>query len=166
MLLIDAYWSSFFPPLFHLLALLPPFFRRFLSFSVNFYVAFKPNLHASNKSYCPSFFPSLFTPFSRFFPPFSPSHSIPYFRQFYITFNPNSTKNDSNKCILPIFLSVTFSPARPFSAFFRRFLFLFPSICKSLLCLSLHDYNKCILSIFLSFTFLAFSPFLALFRRI
>jgi hypothetical protein len=68
MLLINAYCPSFFPSLFHLSALFPPFFP---SLSILFPPFFPPHLKivlpASTKCILPSFFPSLSSPF-RVFP--------------------------------------------------------------------------------------------------
>jgi hypothetical protein len=77
---------------------------------------------------------------------------------FYVTFKPSFT-TVFNKCILPIFFPVTFSPFSPLFRLFSVAFYSFSVNFTSLLCLVLHDSNKWILSFFPSL----FSPS-ALFR--
>jgi hypothetical protein len=121
MLLINAYCPPFFPSLFH--ALLALFSALF---SVAFYPLF-PSIFTSHlnltlqmfliNAYCPSFFPSLFHS-SRAFSVFFPSLCIPF--PVLCSLLLCLSLHDSNKCILPIFLSALSSPSLAFSPFFRR----------------------------------------------
>jgi hypothetical protein len=96
-----------------------------------------------------------FRPFSRPSRPFPPIF-MPHL---------NLTCNDFNKCILSIFLSVTFSPFLTlFPPFFPPLSILFPPFFPPHLKLALPASTKCILPIFLSVTsppafFAPFPPF-------
>jgi hypothetical protein len=96
-------------------------------------------------AYCLPDFQSLFSPFSPF-SHFFPSLPIPFSVNFYVALK--IAVHASNKCILPIFLSVTFHALRAlFRPFFRRFR-PFSVNFLSLLKLLLPASNKCILPIF------------------
>jgi hypothetical protein len=117
---------------FTLLALFPLFSVAFYSFSRQFVSPFYayPCMIIIN-AYCLSFLPSLSSP-SRVY---------------------MCSLASSNKCLLPIFLSVTF----------LALLVLCPPIFTPHLNLACNDFNKWIVPIFLSVTFSPSRPFSALF---
>jgi hypothetical protein len=100
MILINAYCPSFFPSLFHLLALFPLFFTSLsILFPPFFPASFKASLACFYKCILPSFFPPLSSPF-RTFSALFPSYL-------------NIVSHASSKCVLPIFFPSLFPPCPP-----------------------------------------------------
>jgi hypothetical protein len=156
-----------------------PFFRPF---SVNFSVAFKTSLSASNKCVLPIFLSVTFHALlALFFRPFLRRILSLISVNFYITFKPNFTKMFLINAYCPSFFLSLFHFSRPFSAFFPSplrlalhdsnksyYLSFFPSLSSpsrpfspfspSHLNIASHASNKFVLPIFLSATFLAFPP--------